>query len=141
MDKTKYIDMDGVLANFDREPRALQRYKGEKGFFANLEPFRENLQAVKRMIKRGDKVRIITKTPNEQADKDKLIWLGEYLPEIERHNIVLVRPHEKKADKVNDIHNAVLYDDYGKNCREWREAGGEAVKVRTGNQLLKEVYA
>ena len=33
-----YVDMDGVLADFNNEPNALERFKTEKGFFKQLTP-------------------------------------------------------------------------------------------------------
>ena len=36
-----YCDMDGVIADFNNEPNALQRFDNEKGFFKNLKPMNE----------------------------------------------------------------------------------------------------
>lgn len=109
------IDMDGVLANFDAEEHARERYKTEIGFFKNLKPIMANVNAVKRLIEQGYKVKIITKSPNVQADADKLAWLKIYLPEVDEKNIIFLRENQRKGDHSRGI----LFDDYGKNCKEW----------------------
>ena len=136
---TYCFDMDGVLANFNKEPNALKRFKIEKGFFSNLEPIRENLNAVKMLIRQGAKVKVLTASPNKQADKDKLLWLQEFLPMLSKENIIICRLGENKADYVDNIVDSVLFDDYGKNCREWRVAGGQAIKITRHNQILEMV--
>lgn len=136
---TFYIDMDGVLADFNKEANAVERFATEKGFFANLDPIRPHVSGVKMMIQNGTRVKILSASPNEQADKDKLLWLKEHLPQISEDNIILCRVGDNKADYVEDIENAVLFDDYGKNIREFRARGGHAYKIVNKKQIFESV--
>lgn len=110
-----YVDMDGVIADFNGEVNALERFKNEKGFFKKLKPMNEN--GMKKIIKNFNTF-IISISPNEQADKDKREWLKQFFPEIKDENIIIVRDGKRKVDYMK-TENGILLDDYGKNCREW----------------------
>ena len=83
-----YCDMDGVLADFDKVENAVARYKDEPNFFYNLEPIIENVNAIKKLIAQNYQVKILSKSPHQNADNDKRKWLAKYLPEIENENII-----------------------------------------------------
>ena len=136
LQKTIYCDMDGVLADFNKEPNAVERFAVEKGFFAKLEPIKNNVRAIKILLEDGRKVKILSASPNKNADKDKMKWLAKYLPEIKKEDIIICRNGDVKAHYASDIKESVLLDDYGKNCREWLSYGGQAIKVKEKMQLL-----
>ena len=126
-----FLDLDGTLAKFDVE-RALERFDKEKGFFSQLEAF-NNIEIVNELAKKGN-LFIISASPNEQADKDKMFWIKKYLPNISLENITLCRIGENKANiieskyniKINE--NCYLLDDYSKNLFEWLKKGGTGIK-------------
>jgi len=126
-----YCDMDGVIANFNDEPNALKRFRKEKGFFRNLKPKADNLTGIKRLIKKGYKVRILTTSPNKQADLDKDKWLDIHLPEVKKRHRVYARPNMPKINYVRPSQRrySILLDDYGKNVREWIDGGGLGIKI------------
>ena len=126
-----YCDMDGVLADFNGVFNAVNRYENEKDFFYNLEPIKENLNAIKHLIKIGYKVKILTTSPHKSADKDKAKWLAKYLPEIAKENIIFARPKQPKISLVAELERdfSLLLDDYQKNIDEWREGNGIAFKI------------
>jgi len=134
-----YCDMDGVLADFDKVPNAVARYKDEPNFFYNLEPISENVNAIKKLIARNQIVKILSKSPHEKADNDKRKWLAKYLPEIKSENIIFARPHETKISFVDELekHFSVLLDDYEKNIQEWRNENGIAITITKENTIDK----
>lgn len=127
--KVIYCDMDGVLADFDAEPNAIVRFPVELGFFASLKPITKNVRAIKKLVKQGRAVKILTASPNHNADIDKMRWLSQYLPEIKKEDIIICRNGQNKADFATNITNSLLLDDYGKNIRQWREKGGVAIQI------------
>jgi len=136
-----YCDMDGVLADFDAMPNAVERYKQEQHFFYNLEPIIENIKALKELIKQNYIVKILSKSPNENADNDKRKWLEKYLPEIKNADMIFARPHERKIDFVNELEKnfSLLLDDYEKNIEEWRSENGIAIKITKENTIDKQI--
>lgn len=129
-----FLDLDGTLAKFDVE-NALERFDKEKGFFANLLAF-EGIEVVNNLAKNNN-LFIISASPNEQADKDKLIWIEKYLPNISKENITLCRLGENKANIIEKKYNieinenCYLLDDYSQNLFEWLKKGGTGIKRLT----------
>jgi 5'(3')-deoxyribonucleotidase len=132
-----YCDMDGVLADFDKVPNAVARYKHEPNFFYDLEPINENVNAIKQLISKDYLVKILSKSPHENADNDKRKWLTKYLPEIENENIIFARPHQTKISFVNELEKnfSLLFDDYEKNIEEWRNEKGLALTITKENTI------
>lgn len=117
MKRVIYCDMDGVVADFNNEPNAVERFRVEKGFFFKLKPIEVNVKAVKELA-RYNEVYILTASPNPRADKDKVKWLKKYMPFIAKENIIICRNGERKVDFMkSDL--GILLDDYGKNLQEW----------------------
>lgn len=142
MKKEFYFDMDGVLADFNKERGAVARFKYEQGFFTRLKPVKKHVKLAKKLIAKGYEVFVISASPHIKADRDKKQWLTEHLPELSKRNIIIVRIGENKADYVRDMGNSVLFDDYGKNVRQWQANGGKAYKVKASKKIkLKKVLA
>ena len=129
-----FLDLDGTLAKFNSKRNALKRFDNEIGFFANLKPYKY-IEFVNTLALSGEvSVYIISATPNEQADKDKLTWINKYLNNIPKENICFSRLNENKAkvikDKLNITidNNCLLLDDYTKNLIEWQNLNGIGIK-------------
>ena len=128
-----YCDMDGVIADFNAEKNAVERFATEKGFFKNLKPM--NADGMEKLIEADGKLInlfILSASPNKQADRDKLKWLKCYYPQIKRKNIIIMRCGKNKADYIKT--RGILLDDYGKNCNQWRERGMVAIKIEKRNR-------
>ena len=135
--KKLFLDMDGTIAMFNSKRNALKRFDNEKGFFQTLKPF-VNINVINEMIKKGNvEIYVISASPNEQADIDKMVWLNTYLPNLSQINICFCRLGQNKAkvikDKLNiDIdNNCYLLDDYTKNLIEWNNCKGIGIKRLT----------
>lgn len=133
------LDMDDTLAHFHEQKNALERFATEKNFFNILKPSKMT-KFIKLLVKHNEleakDIFIVSASPNEQADKDKLQWIERHLPEIPKSNIMFTRLGENKAElfinKYNlskeDFKYCMLIDDYTKNLIEWKNSGGIAKK-------------
>lgn len=135
--KKLFLDMDGTLAKFNSKKNALERFDKEKDFFTNLKPF-INIDTINQLVENNIvEIFIISASPNEQADIDKLKWINTYLPKIKKQNICFCRIGQNKAkiikDKLNiEIdNNCYLLDDYTKNLIEWNNCKGIGIKRLT----------
>ena len=129
--KKIFLDLDGTLAKFN-VPNALERFDKEEGFFKNLGAYK-GIEIVNELA-RDNALFIISASPNEQADKDKMIWIEKFLPNININNITICRIGENKAKIIQDKYNITindkcyLLDDYTKNLNEWENFGGKGIK-------------
>jgi 5'(3')-deoxyribonucleotidase len=132
--KKIFLDLDGTLAKFN-VPNALERFDKEEGFFSKLGAYKgiENINE----LAKNNNLFVISASPNEQADKDKMIWIEKYLPNININNITICRIGENKAKIIQDKYNITineqcyLLDDYTKNLIEWENFGGTGIKRLT----------
>lgn len=132
-----FLDLDGTLAKFNSKKNALERFNKEKGFFSSLKPFK-NIEIINEIAKSNNvEVYIISATPNEQADQDKLCWIDRYLNAVKKENICFCRLNENKAKVIKDKLNitidkeCILLDDYTKNLIEWKNLNGIGIKRLT----------
>lgn len=129
-----FLDLDGTLAKFNSKRNALERFDKEEGFFADLKPYKY-IEFVNELATRDNiEVFIISATPNEQADKDKMIWIKKYLNNVKDTNICFSRLGQNKAQVIKERLNitidkdCVLLDDYSKNLFEWQNLNGIGIK-------------
>jgi 5'(3')-deoxyribonucleotidase len=128
--KKIFLDLDGTLAKFNVR-NALKRFDNEIGFFAKLGAYK-GIETINELAKNGN-VYIISASPNEQADKDKMTWINKYLGNIPKANRLICRVGDNKAEylKTKGIqidNTCYLLDDYTKNLNEWEKSGGVGIK-------------
>lgn len=123
---TYYFDMDGVLANFHKEPYSFEKAI-DRNWIANLDPFVENVHTVRNLIAKGEKVYILSKAARETSKMGKLDWLARYIPEMPMENIIILVGNGKKVDYIQE--DGILVDDDMKNIRPWIKAGHPAIHV------------
>jgi 5'(3')-deoxyribonucleotidase len=132
--KKIFLDLDGTLAKFNVR-NALERFDKEQGFFARLGAY-VGIEEVNRLAGNNN-LYIISASPNEQADNDKMLWINKYLSNIPKENITLCRLGENKAEIIQNKYNITinkecfLLDDYTKNLKEWESIGGTGIKRLT----------
>ena len=131
---TYYIDMDGVIANFHKEPYNYSNAINRE-WIASLEPFVHNIDIIKNIIKAKHNVYILSKAASEEAKQGKIEWLHKYLPEINITNIIIIIGNGKKVDYIQE--QGILVDDDMKNCRPWGKAGMTYIHLETKGQKIE----
>ena len=84
-----YIDMDGVLANFQKAAAELPKYIDHPDLvldFSTFEPMPGAIDAVKQILDMGHEVFIATTPPWNHPDSwgQKRNWIAKHLPELSR---------------------------------------------------------
>ena len=134
MKKTYYFDMDGVLANFHKEP-----YKYENAinrqWIANLDPFMENVKIVRQLIASGNEVYILSKAASETAKQGKFDWLAKYIPEMQTEKVIVLVGGGRKVDYIRTA-TGILVDDDMRNIRPWAKAGFEYIHVEVKGMTI-----
>lgn len=121
--KVYYFDMDGVLANFHKEPYTYAKAINRE-WIANLEPFPEAVATVKNLIAEGKSVYISSLAASEAAKLGKMDWLAKYLPEIPKSHIIIIVGSGKKAEFMK-TKTGTLVDDKASNCKQWTKISGQ----------------
>ena len=157
-----YLDMDGVLADFDRGVRELcgmdpQPQTGKTDphqddlmweairevghFYDKLELMPGAKEMFGRIWDRyGDRCEILTGVPREErgivdAVPDKIAWSHRLLSkDVKVHTVC--RKHKIRFCTGPE---AVLVDDREKTIREWRELGGTGILHVSPEETLKEL--
>ena len=119
-----FIDMDGVLADFDRLKTELgvsgDEMKRTPGAYLRLEPIPGAIAAVRSLIGMGFECWVATKPPTgiPEAYADKAAWVLRHLPELRRR---IIMTHDKGL--LGD-ENDYLIDDrpHKANCGKFRGA-------------------
>jgi len=127
-----FLDMDGVLCEY--RPDSSVEDMTKDGYFRNLAPRSEMIDAVKYLLSRDvAEVFVLSAVIPEVKDSataDKNAWLNDYLPMIDKNHRIFTLCGASKAEAVNGVSEEdVLFDDYSANLTGWKAAGGSAVKI------------
>jgi len=149
MDYKIFLDMDGVLVDFDQqfeeltgmEPRAFEAKHGSKGFWEAIEtagvgfwrgmkwmPGGEELY---NRVAQYDHALLSSPSRSETSKIGKRLWRRDKTPSTK---LILSRSHLKKnyASPLN-----ILIDDRESNIKQWEDAGGIGILYISPNQVNK----
>lgn len=113
-----YVDMDGVLADFERAAHAHamepSHFKRVAGAFLDLEPIPGAIEAVATLESAGFLVFALTKIPrsNPHAATEKLLWARRHFPSLDDR--IIITPDKGAVGTARDF----LVDDHP----EWANA-------------------
>ena len=157
-----YLDMDGVLADFDRgvnemcgmnatsqnekydcayDDRMWDAIREIDHFYDKLEPMPGAKEMFDLIYSRyGDRCEILTGIPTpkrriENAGEDKIAWMKRVLSDQVKVNIVYRR---EKMDYCTGP-DCILIDDREKTIREWEEKGGIGILHRSAEETVAEL--
>lgn len=130
---TYYFDMDGVIANFHKEP---YKYANaiNREWIANLEPFMDNVNLIRNLIAQGKDVYILSKAAHENAKLGKIDWLAKYIPELTIDKIIVI-VNGKKCDYMKTS-TGILVDDDKTNINRWIKAGHKGILLKTKGEKV-----
>ena len=157
--KRIFLDMDGVLADFDGGVERLCHIKPipQDGvrpsdyddklwvavreiphFYDLLDPMPGAVEMFHLIYEAyGENCEILTGIPKpnrgiETAAEDKVIWMRRLLSDQVKVNTVLAKEKQLLCHGPEDI----LIDDFSKNIRRWEEAGGTGVYHKSAEETI-----
>lgn len=153
MDNKKYlfIDMDGTIARFYERADCLER-QFEPQFFRNLKPYDNVLSGLFAFYNHNRhypytplnhphsplEAFILSAVHSNDRDRvvaEKKAWIHEQFFTLPKENTIFTNVGENKAEFVMDMlgrklnKNDFLIDDYNRHLRDWKAAGGTAIKL------------
>lgn len=126
--------MDGTLAKFYENAFCVRDHETE-GFFRNLLPYDNMVEAFKQLWRRDDiRAYILSSVGSTQGEEEKEAWILKHFRETQPIGCFFCRPGQSKAEYIRSFYNEltpddILLDDYSKNLVEWEKAGGTGIKV------------
>ena len=122
-----FVDMDGTLAMWHPTKKLEELY--EEGYFKNLEPYEEVVEAIRQLFTFEPNVEVFILSAylsdSLYALNEKNEWLDKYLPEIDKdHRCFCHCGTDKSAAVPEGIKETdVLLDDYTVNLKDWCPPG------------------
>jgi len=156
---TVYLDMDGVLADFDRfvlektgrlfgsyehSQDAWNSINSHKDIYMHLEPMSDAQELVNGVFKLkevyGFRVGVLTAIPKigriPDAKHHKIYWILKHFPELSRNfNIGPHAEHKQYHCRVGDV----LIDDAERNIPQWNSKDGFGILHKTAEKSLEEL--
>jgi|GEM_PF-519314 len=138
-----FVDMDGTLAVFKPVLKIEELY--EKGYFAQLRPIPNVVQAVREVQQNHPEIEIYilssVLSDSPYAVNEKNAWLDRYLPEISKDHRIFPSCGTDKREVVPGGIKAddYLLDDYTKNLTAW-EPPARGIKLLNGINHTKGTW-
>jgi|GEM_PF-721510 len=141
--KRLFVDMDGTVAVFKQVDTLETLY--EQGYFLNLEPHTQVIDAMKKIIKESLDIEVFILSSvladSRYALEEKNQWLDKYLPEIDMEHRIFPPCGVSKRDHIQGgiDENDWLLDDYTYNLNQWQPPG-RGIKLLNGINHTKGTW-
>lgn len=141
--KRLFVDIDGTLAVFKPVDTLETLY--EEGYFLNLPPHENVIDAVKNIMKDNSDIEVFIMssvlTDSKYALAEKNAWIDKYLPEIDKaHRVFPPCGEDKKAYIPDGVRETdFLLDDYTHNLTLWQPPA-RGIKLLNGINHTKETW-
>lgn len=147
MIKTIFLDVDGVLADFRKQCENYSCIKGNvvnwdiihsagSKFWEEIEwtaEGKEVLSYIKKICKEENiELFILTAVHNSDAKIGRLNWLKTHVG-LDKHHLIIVNTGKEKTYYAQP--DTLLIDDFGKNCSQFVDAGGQSIKFLAFDQM------
>lgn len=138
-----FLDLDGTAAVFNKVDTLETLY--EKGYFANLEPNWNIINAIKIIIRDYPQIEVFSLsaylTDSKYALSEKEQWMDTYIPEIDNEHRIFMPCGENKLDYLpGGVRKSdQLLDDYTHNLTMW-EPPARGIKLLNGINHTRETW-
>jgi hypothetical protein len=144
-----YVDMDGVLTDFDgsfrkatgRIPDEFEKKEGKEAFWDRVEkeglefwsemPWTKDGKNLWKSLKPHKLVILSSPSRSKHCREGKKSWVKRELGDV---RLILIKDKHKYAEK-----NAVLIDDNKGKIQNWENAGGAGILFKSSAQALREL--
>ncbi len=149
MKKKCFLDMDGVLADFDRQAGDLKKINDRWAFWEEVAKHKDFWLEMPLMPKALElfsflckhfEVIILSKVPTKackeyqnQVAQDKEAWIRKYISK----DIKVITANDKKGPYLTCCED-ILVDDRECNIQNWQEHGGIGILYQNYEQFLDE---
>jgi hypothetical protein len=144
-----FVDLDGVMADYEGEYRRVtggdpsekgkvkaSRFKPFPNFYRNLPLLPDALQLWHFLKPYHPSILSAASNFVKASRQDKYEWVHEHLGLSGPKVIVVDYPNEKWKHCTP---GAILIDDNAKNCLEWEQAGGVAIKHTSAANTIRKL--
>lgn len=139
----KFVDLDGTAAVFKPVDTLETLY--EKGYFYNLEPIQNVVDAIKILMEKYPEIEIYIMSSvlsdSKYALQEKNAWIDKYLPGIDMEHRIFPPCGENKLDYIPGGVRETdwLLDDYTHNLTLW-EPPARGIKLLNGINHTRETW-
>jgi 5'(3')-deoxyribonucleotidase len=151
MNMTIFLDMDGVIADYDLGYTRIGGEKTDKGsskakrlkpyphFYRDLPPTNDCMKLWHFLAPYKPVILSAQSNFVPHSKEDKIHWLKEHLGLTDTSRIIICNYPTDKQKHCEP--GAILIDDNTKNCSEWVNAGGVAIIHKSAEDTIRKLKA
>lgn len=104
-----FVDMDGCVAEFSYKGNVKIDKWYQCGIFENRRPMKSIIDKIEKIKNECDcKIIILSASPNNIANKEKMNWIKENMKFISEDNVILIGNADYKVNTMNEITEGII---------------------------------